>query len=202
MAPLKWLPGVGFRSPPAELTRNDVHHALAKLAARVPTFRPWDYDELTLHLAVEEYLGLEIGYQWIPDRESAFIEMLTRRSNTHGQLVYDDARRSLIMRFPTNLNQPDRKDAHYEELAHLIAGHPVPYRPANKPDKWAFWRPPKAICRRTPPYSLRRCRTDEAMRRKMVAWCEQDAARWVEHLRAISALGREGYLSDANIIGL
>lgn len=194
-----------LRSGPGPLTREAVLDALRRLAVRVPGFSPWDFDELGLHLALERYLGMEIGLQWIPDRESAIMRHITSRSTTHGQLVYVPDKRAVVMQFPTRLSESDRKDAHYEELAHIIAAHPVPYRPReDRPDLYEFWQPPrqKVLSRRRPPFCLRACRTDTDLRREMLRWCEADAARWVEHLRTIAAMGRQRYLTEERIIGL
>ena len=45
-------------------------------------------------------------------------------------------------------------------------------------------------------------KTNPALRQEMIRWCEEDADAWVEHLRAISALGRQVYLREERVIGL
>ncbi len=177
--------------------------ALRRLDDSSPSFDHLRFDEFDLHAALEDYLGRDIGYDVIPDHRSALVHRVVRREAIHGELVYAPSTGALRVELAATLHPADRKAAHYEELAHLMAAHPVPYRmPGTPPEHRSFWHPPRLLCDRRPPFDLGLCGVDPDTRREMIAWCEADADAWVEHLRAISALGRDVYLREERIIGL
>lgn len=185
------------------LDHDTVLGALRRLDDSSPPFDHLRFNEFDLHAALEDYLGRDIGYDVIPDHRSALVHRVVRREAIHGELVYAPSTGALRVELAATLHPADRKAAHYEELAHLMAAHPVPYRtPGTPPEHRSFWRPPRLLCDRRPPFDLDLCGVDSEARREMIAWCEADADAWVEHLRAISALGRDVYLRDERIIGL
>ena len=180
-----------------------VLQALRELDDSSGGFDHMRYTELDLHGALEDYFGRPVGYELIPDDRSAIVRRMVRREAIHAELVYHPAADSLSIKVAATLNEADRKEAHYHEVAHLMAAHPVPYWVQGTPHHHReFWHPPRSLSPRTPPFDLSRCRTDPALRQDMIRWCEQDADAWVEHLRAISALGRQVYLREERVIGL
>ena len=191
------------RAETRELDHGLVLETLRSLDASVATFDHLDFSELALHEALEHHFARPIGYELIPDDRSAIVRRLVRREAIHAELVYETAADAVSIKIAASLHEADRKEAHYHELAHLIAGHPVPYRVADTPPEHReFWRPPRTLSQRTPPFDVERSRTDPALRQEMIRWCEEDADAWVEHLRAISALGRQVYLREERVIGL
>lgn len=191
------------RGADRELDHNLVLEALGKLKDSSIAFDHMAFTEIDLHGALEDYFGQPIGYELIPDHRSALVGRVVRREAIHAELVYAPAADSVSIKIAASLHEADRKEAHYHELAHLIAAHPVPYWVRHTPlHHRDFWYPPRSLCSRTPPFDLNRCRTDPALRQEMIQWCEDDADAWAEHLRAISALGRQVYLREERVIGL
>lgn len=186
-----------------ELDHALVLEALRNLDAASEGFDHMRFTEFDLHGALEDHFGRPVGYDLIPDDRSAIVRRMVRREAIHAELVYHPGADSLSIKVAATLNEADRKEAHYHELAHLMAAHPVPYwLEGTPPHHRVFWHPPRSLCRRTPPFDLSRCETDAALRQEMILWCEEDADAWVEHLRAISALGRQVYLREERVIGL
>lgn len=176
---------------------------LRRLDACSTAFNHMDFEEFDLHAALEGYLGRPIGYELIPDHNSALVRRVVRRETIHAELVYAPSSEVLSIHIAASLHPGDRKEAHYQELAHLIAAHPVPYHvPGKPPEHREFWTPAPALCRSEPPFDLARCKTDPDLRRSMIIWCESNADAWVEHLRTISAMGRQVYLREERVIGL
>ena len=191
------------RAEARNLVHAQVLATLRKLHESVAVFDHVDFTELTLHEALEHYFARPIGYELIPDDRSAIVRRVVRREAIHAELVYEPAADAVSIKIAASLHEADRKEAHYHELAHLIAGHPVPYRaPGAPPEHREFWYPPRSLCRRRPPFDVGQAKTNPALRQEMIRWCEEDADAWVEHLRAISALGRQVYLREERVIGL
>lgn len=191
------------RAGSGALVHAQVLETLRVLNASVTAFDHLNFTELSLHEALEHHFGRPVGYELIPDDRSAMVRRLVRREAIHAELVYEPAADAVSIKIAASLHEADRKEAHYHELAHLIAGHPVPYRvPGTPPEHREFWYPPRSLCRRTPPFDAGRCKTDPSLRKELIRWCEGDADTWVEHLRAISALGRQVYLREERVIGL
>jgi hypothetical protein len=185
------------------LDHDLVLETLRHLHESVAAFDHMKFTELTLHEALELYFPRPIGYELIPDHRSAIVRRVVRREGIHAELVYNPVADSASIKIAASLHQADRKEAHYHELAHLLAAHPVPYWVPGTPlHHRKFWHPSRSLCRRALPFDLGRCETDPALREEMIQWCERDADIWVEHLRAISALGRQVYLREERVIGL
>lgn len=184
-------------------SQNLALQVLRRLDACSPAFNHMDFEEFDLHAALEGYLGRPIGYELIPDHRSALVHRVVRREAIHAELVYAPSSEVVSIHIAASLQPGDRKEAHYQELAHLIAAHPVPYWvPGTPPEHREFWTPAPTLCQSEPPFDLARCKTDPDLRRRMITWCEKNADAWVEHLRAISAMGRQVYLREERVIGL
>ena len=137
------------------LDHNVVLETLRHLHASVATFDHMDFTELTLHEALEHYFARPIGYELIRDDRSAIVRRVVRRETIHAELVYEPVNDAVSVKIAASLHETDRKEAHYHELAHLIAGHPVPYRvPEAPPDHREFWHPPRSLSRREPPFDV------------------------------------------------
>lgn len=125
------------------LDHDTVLGALRTLDDSSPSFDHLRFDEFDLHVALEKYLGRGIGYDVIPDHRSALVHRVVRREAIHGELVYSPNTDALRIELAATLHPADRKAAHYEELAHLMAAHPIPYRVlGTPPEHRSFWFPP------------------------------------------------------------
>ena len=185
------------------LSEAVVLDALRRLDARCPAFDHMNFDHHTLRAALQEYIGIEIRVERIRDDLCNLLRRSVRRSAIQAELVYSPERRMLTILIPASLHPSERKDAHYHELSHLMAGHPMPYLHGTGPaSECGFWTPSPAVAQRRLPFELRRCARDPELRGRLISWCEEDADAWAEHLRAISALGRAVYLREEQLLGL
>jgi hypothetical protein len=65
-----------------------------------------------------------------------------------------------------------------------------------------LWLPPKRFTARKPPFDLTACQRDPELRRRYLAWCEEDADLWAENLRACGAYGPKVFFRDETLLGL
>lgn len=185
------------------LSEETVLEALRRLDAAVPAFSHLSFDHRDLHGALEAFLGKEIRLERLSTHVSPVVARWLRRTTVRAELICVPEADFLTLLLPTNLHPADERDAHLHELAHLLAAHPMPCRSKAGQDRAvSFWTPPRTLIRRKPPFDVEACAMDPELRRRMVSWCEDDADRWVEHLRTISALGRNVYLREERVLGL
>ena len=115
-------------------------------------------------------------------------------------LVIPEMRRADLI-VPASLDPEELTGIMYHELAHIVAGHALPCkRPGG--EGMGLWLPPKRFTARKPPFDLAACQRDPELRRRYLAWCEEDADLWAENLRACGAYGPKVFFRDETLLGL
>lgn len=156
------------------------------------------YEPSDLFGALRKRLGLDLGMQEIA-AEPAVRGMKDNGIRGALLVIPEMGRADLIV--PAGLDSEELSDIIYHELAHIVAGHALPCKQPGD-ERPGLWIPPKRFTRRTPPFDLRICQRDPVIRRRYLAWCEQDADLWAQNLRSCGAYGPTVFFREEKLLGL
>jgi hypothetical protein len=116
----KWV--VGLRDP-SELSVEDFRLELAELGLLGRAFGPEEY-----RAALEEYLGVEITVEELPDAEGGAVAGELAAEGNLAEVVYDDPTGRALVLVRESLRYrpwPAYELSVFHELSHLAAGHPL-----------------------------------------------------------------------------